>query len=156
MRSNDIWPYRLFKSSFTKEPYIDLERNRNQRAFITRLKIGSHLLNIERGRWTRPVTPVEHRICSYCAQSSSASTSPWFRPTTVSIDDEYHFLMNCSRFNVVRDSAFQDISLPNFANLSKMNQFCTLLCPTEAKTVRIVNNFIKEMFKVREKIDNQP
>ena len=104
------------------------------------------------------MTPVEHRICSYCAQSSSASTSPRSRPTTSSIDDEYHFLMNCSRFNDVRDSAFQDISLilPNFANLSKMNQFCTLLCPTEAKAVKIVNNLIKEMFKLRENIDNQP
>ena len=155
---NKLRTYRLFKSSFTKEPYIDLVRNRNQRAFLTRLRVGSHLLNIERGRWTRPVTPVEHRICSYCAPSSSASTSPRSRPTTSSIDDEYHFLMNCSRFKDVRDSGFQDISLilPNFANLSTMNQFRTLLCPTKAKAVKIVNNLIKEMFKLREKIDNQP
>ena len=116
---NKLRTYRLFKSSFTREPYTDLVRNRNQRAFITRLRIGSHTLNIERGRWTRPVTPVEHRVCSYCTQSSSRPLSPRSRPTTTCIDDEYHFLMSCSRFNNVRDIAFQDISLifPNFANL---------------------------------------
>ena len=130
---NKLRTYRVFKSSFTREPYIDLVKNRNQRTAIARLRIGSHRLNIERGRWTRPVTPVEHRLCSYCAPTSSAPCSPGSRsPPTSSIDDEYHFLMKCSRFNSLREIAFEDISfyLPSFSNFSQKQQFCTLLCPT--------------------------
>ena len=156
---NKLRTYRVFKASFTREPYIDLVKNRNQRTAIARLRTGSHLLNIEKGRWTRPVTPVEHRICSYCAPISTASCSPGSRsPPTSTIDDEYHFLMNCSRFKNIRDIALEDISLhlPTFSNLSKRQQFCTLLCPTQATVIKIVNRLIRDMFQSREKIDNQP
>ena len=138
--NNKLRTYRLFKSSFTREPNIDLVRNRNQRAAITRLRTGSHFLNIERGRWTRLVTPVELRTCSYCAPTSTASSSPGsMPPLTTPIDDEYHFLMNCSKFKNLRDIAFEDISLhlPVFLNLSKSQQFCTLLCQTHATLTKI-------------------
>ena len=47
--------YRTFKSSFTREPYVDLIRNRNPKSFISRLRTGSHHLIIERGRWTKEI-----------------------------------------------------------------------------------------------------
>ena len=47
---NKLRTYRMFKGSFSKEPYIDLVRNRNQRSFLSRLRTGSHHLNIEMGR----------------------------------------------------------------------------------------------------------
>ena len=156
---NKLRTYRTFKASFTREPYIDLVKNRNQRTAITRLRTGSHLLNIETGRWTRPVTPVEHRTCPYCAPTSTATSSPGPRPPpTPAIDDEYHFLINCSRFKNVRAIAFEDISLqlPFFSNLPKTQQFRTLLCPTKATVTKIVNRLIRDMFQLREKIDNNP
>ena len=72
---NKLRTYMLFKGSFTKEPYIDLVRNRNQRSFLSRLRTGSHHLNIEKGRWTRPVTPIEERTCQYCTPASSSPGS---------------------------------------------------------------------------------
>ena len=146
---NKLRTYRVFKSSFTREPYLDLVRNRNQRSFITRLRTGSHHLHIETGRWTRPVTPVDQRTCSVCTPVSSGPGSQ------THIDDEYHFLMSCPKFKNVREIAFQDVSLvsPEFANLSEKQQFCALLCPTQPKIAKITNQLVKQMFELREKIN---
>ena len=155
---NKLRTYRLFKSSFTREPYVDLVRNRNQRSFLSRLRTGSHHLNIEKGRWTRPVTPVDQRTCQYCTPPSSARSSPCSGQspsTSALIDNEEHFLMSCSRFSSVRRSAFEEISFifPHFLNLSVNRQFCTLLCPTDPKIAKITNRLIKQMFNDRERMD---
>ena len=155
---NKLRTYRVFKSSFTREPYLDLVRNRNQRSFLTRLRTGSHHLHIETGRWTRPVTPVDQRTCSFCTPASSGPCSPspgsQSPPTTpTSIDDEFHFLMICPKLKNVREIALQDVALvsPGFTNLSEKQQFCALLCPTQPKIAKITNQLIKQMFELREK-----
>lgn len=44
---------------------------------MTRLRVSSHRLNIEAGRWSRPqITPREERKCLICNK----------------LEDEYHFL----------------------------------------------------------------
>ena len=104
---NKLCNYRMFKSSFTREPYIDLVRNRNQKSFLSRLRTGSHHLNIEKGRWTRPVTPVEQRTCQYCTPPSTVPSSPGSGQSpsaSAAIDNEQHFLMSCSRFSDMRKS----------------------------------------------------
>ena len=63
---NKLRTYKNLKASFTREPYLDLIRNRNQQSFLSRLRVSSHNLAIERGRYTRPVTPIEQRFCTYC------------------------------------------------------------------------------------------
>jgi len=155
---NKLRTYRMFKASFTREPYIDLVRNRNQKSFLSRLRTGSHHLNIEKGRWTRPVTPLDQRTCQYCTPASSAPSLPWSGQSpsaSTAIDNEQHFLMSCSRFSDVRKSAFEEINFisPQFLSLSENQQFYTLLCPTEAKIAKITNRLIKHMFLDRGKID---
>ena len=154
---NKLRTYRRFKASFTREPYIDLVRNRNQKSFLSRLRTGSHHLNIEKGRWTRPVTPVEQRTCQYCTPSTvrSSPRSGQSPSASAAIDNEQHFLMSCSRFSDMRKSAFEEINFisPQFLSLSENQQFYTLLCPTEAKTAKITNRLIKQMFLDRGKID---
>ena len=155
---NKLRTNRRFKASFTREPYIDLVRNRNQKSFLSRLRTGSHHLNIEKGRWTRPVTPVEQRTCQYCTPHSTAPSLPGSGHCTsasAAIDNEQHFLMSCSRFSDVRKSAFDEINFisPQFLSLSENQQFCTLLCPTEAKIAKITSRLIKQMFLDRGKID---
>ena len=105
------------------------------------------------------MTPVELRICSYCTPTNPVPCSPGYEPPpTPCVDNEYHFLMACPRFNEVRTTAFEDIALnlANFKSLSQKQKFSTLLCPTQAITAKIVNRLIREMFQLREKIDNQP
>ena len=54
---------------------------------LTRLRVSSHRLNIECGRWTRPnIIPVNERKCQNCNV----------------LEDEYHFVLECSLYNELR------------------------------------------------------
>ena len=145
--------YSVFKGSFSTEPYLELVRNRNQRAFLTRLRVGSHNLAIELGRRTRPPTPVDQRVCTYC---TSSPTSAGCTPPTPPVDTEFHFLVKCERFSIKRNWLFDEISSlnPKFSSLSDEQKFNSLLCPILAQSAKLVNRFIESMFNERKKIDN--
>ena len=58
--------YRHIKVSFRTEPYICLVKDKRYRHAISRLKCSSHMLHIEKGRYTRPKTPLNERLCYSC------------------------------------------------------------------------------------------
>ena len=150
---NKLRTYKSFKGSFTREPYLNLVRNRNQRSFLSRLRVSSHNLRIELGRHTRPVTPVQQRTCQYCClglQQPGNLTPPLSPP-----DTEFHFLVQCPLFSAERNCLFGKINSTNqyFSALSLEEKFKTLLCPTTAKAAKLVNKLIKIMFEGRKKID---
>ena len=128
---NKLRTYRTFKGSFTREPYIDLIRNRNQKSSLSRFRTGSHFLGVKRGRWTRPVTPIEQRTCQYCSPPSTSTSSPSSPPSTSTpsppgpVDDEYHFIMKCVRFEAERNLAFEEMSalVPTFTNMPDQQKF---------------------------------
>ena len=160
---NKLRTYKTFKASFTREPYLDMVRNRNQRTSLTRLRVSSHNLAIERGRQTRPVTPITQRICQYCNPSLATlpPTRPpcWTTPTTWStspplslpsspsrepqIDTEFHFI-RCPRCNIERNCLLGKISslIQSFKNLTDNDKLLTLLCPTSPQTAKLVNKLI--------------
>ena len=152
---NKLRTYKTFKSSFTREPYLELVRNRNQRCFLSRLRVSSHNLQIELGRHTRPVTPIEQRYCKFCLPQAAptrppetSSPTPPSRPTAEpAVDTEFHFLIQCPLFNSQRNRLFDKLSEvnPSFANLSLADKFKVMLCPRTAFTN------IKDMFATREK-----
>ena len=157
---NKLRTYNTFKASFTIEPYIELVRNRNQRAFLARLRVGSHNLAIELGRRTRPITPLAQRVCSHCAPPPTPLSRSPQRPSTsysqqASIDTEFHFLMKCPKFTVKRNDFFDRISSidPKFTLLTAEQKFLTLLCPVTAQNAKLVNRFIENMFLARNKIE---
>ena len=157
---NKLRTYNTFKASFTTEPYIELVRNRNQRAFLTRLRVGSHNLAVELGRRTRPITPLSQRVCTHCAPppTSLGRTPPRLstsRSEQASIDTEFHFLMKCPKFTVKRDDFFDEISYlhPKFTSLTAEQKFSTLLCPVTAQSTKLINRFIETMFVARNKIE---
>ena len=161
---NKLRTYKTFKSSFTREPYLDLVRNRNQRCFLSRLRVSSHKLNIELGRHTRPITPSDQRYCKYCWSvpqphhtplATAPPQTPSARTAYPAIDDEFHFLIRCPVFSSDRNCVFTRLSqiTPNFPNLSDADKFKTLLCPTTAFSTKLVHRFIKQMFATRDKYD---
>ena len=85
--TNKLRLYKTFKGSFHSEPYINLVQNRNQRSSLSRLRISAHHLGIEVGRWSG--IPANRRYCNYCQYSGTS---------TVSVDDEIHFLSDCPTF----------------------------------------------------------
>ena len=79
---NKLRTYRLFKHVFELEPYLSNVRTTALPVALTRLRIGSHSLAIEVGRYHRPSPlPVEERLCSCCQ----------------TIEDELHFFMHMSQ-----------------------------------------------------------
>ena len=68
--------YKQFKGSFKIEPYIVEILNKNQRQWLSRYRTSAHNLQIELGRYTRPVTPILERKCKYCKNYLLPSSVP--------------------------------------------------------------------------------
>ena len=87
--------YALFKSSFAIENYVLNQRKAKRRQF-TKLRISSHHLDVETGRYTRPITPRHLRICKNCNLEE--------------IGDEFHFLLKCPKSQQQRQELFYELS----------------------------------------------
>ena len=137
---NKLRFYSTLKSSFSREPYLDLAQSRSQRSFMSRLRCSAHHLEIEKMRYTSPPTPIDMRLCQFCCSGQ--------------IGDEEHFLLNCSVFNIKRACFIWKMSsiLPNFKDMSNSNQLKTMLCPTSSGATKIINKFIRIMFLARDYI----
>ena len=58
---NKLRFYKQIKGLFGLEPYIQNVHNRSKRTWLTRFRVS----DVESGRYTRPVTPLENRTCQY-------------------------------------------------------------------------------------------
>ena len=98
--------YRHIKVSFRTEPYICLVKDKRYRHAISRLRCSSHMLHIEKGRHTRPKTPLNERLCYSCH----------------CIEDELHLVTTCSINVVERKILFSKVAdkYPGFDNLYMM------------------------------------
>ena len=68
--------YFSFKDHFETEQYLSVIKIFDKRRCLTKFRISSHKLKIETGRFTRPLTPLEQRVCDHCLMT---------------IEDEFHF-----------------------------------------------------------------
>ena len=79
--------YRGIKLAFKTEPYLYLVENRRFRHAISQLRASSHTLQDKRGRYTKPKTPVNERICIVCQ----------------CLEDDLHFVTACCVNQYERD-----------------------------------------------------
>ena len=70
------------------ENYI-IQNSLHRRHCFTKLRISSHLLAIETGRYTKPLTPVEDTVCHLCQSNS--------------VEDAYHLLITCAFYSKERE-----------------------------------------------------
>ena len=82
------------------EPYLFFNIPKFRYA-ISRLRLSSHHLEIETGRYTRPLTPAHQRFCAACP---------------VKVGDEIHFLTECVSHSKNCNILFDEITkeIPNF------------------------------------------
>ena len=92
--------YRLFKCKFSMEPYLLMITDFKIRRQLCRFRLSNHKLHIEKGRHTKPKTPVESRLCTLCK--------------TDQIEDEFHFLCVCSKYDDLREEFFKRITSLGF------------------------------------------
>ena len=138
---NKLRFYSTLKSSFSREPYLDLVQSRNQRSFLTRLRCSAHHLEIEKLRYSTPPIPASMRLCKFCNSGQ--------------IGDEEHFLLNCDLFSIKRACFFGKMTsiMPNFMNMSSSDKLKTMLCPTSTAATKIINKFMRIMFLARDSIE---
>ena len=69
--------------------YVDILKNKNERAMLSKLRISAPKLAIEGGRYLN--IPKHERICAACNSGE--------------VEDGEHFLLKCSLYNAVKASS---------------------------------------------------
>ena len=88
--------YALVKEYFCVEPYILHTRGSHLITAMARYRMSSHDLNMERGRFNNPITPINQRRCTRCELNE--------------IDDEIHLLLHCSAMDNEREILFNSVA----------------------------------------------
>ena len=81
--------YNSVKTEFQPDNYLHSIANHHHRASVTRLRISSHNLYIERGRYERPLVPRDKRHCLFCVYQFG-------------LKSEMHVLQICPLYNWCR------------------------------------------------------
>ena len=134
--------------------------NRNQRSWLSRLRISSHNLAIERGRYSN--VPVADRVCVYCVpgqQHQLHGAAGQQHGDTAGVreqDSEVHFLARCSRFTLKRACFVKRLEcfVPSLSKMTEIDFVKTILCPVKPQTAKICDKYIGLMFKARDEIDS--
>ena len=79
--------------NFSPPAYLDLTRKNPFRKTLVKLRISSHKLRIETGRYDN--IPRDERLCNLCNCNR--------------IEDETHFLLDCPSFSSIREMFFSKL-----------------------------------------------
>lgn len=115
--------YNKTKTKFGQEEYLSIIKNPSHSASITRFRISSHNLFIERGRYEKPLIPRDERWCVHCFMISGTKT----------VEDELHAILHCPLYNFIRnkilplDSRSPQNIFEMLSNLNNTNKKATLL-----------------------------
>ena len=134
--------YKMFKSEFKFEPYLELLKDPKYRIAVSKLRASSHMLEIERGRHTRPITPVENRRCPKCNV----------------IENEIHFVLECTINQNERLELFDKIrSIDScYIDLPPENKFVYLMNSENVRIMKWFAKFVYSSFDKRSKFHNSP
>ena len=98
--NSSLRSYKLFKNSFSFEPYllcVNIDKHRNA---LSRFRCSSHFLEIEKARHQAKIPPIWNRLCPHCKYA---------------VDDELHLLLFCKQNKPLRNNFLSSIEhhLPN-------------------------------------------
>ena len=102
----------------------------NHRRSITRLRISAHRLKIETGRYIK--LDRSERLCDKCSACA--------------VEDEQHFLIECSNFNEYRNNLFQTVNFnnKNFSKLDNFQKIFWLLTNEDSDILHIMGLYLHE------------
>ena len=104
--------YSLIKTEFATESYVYNLYPRSQRSLMAQFRIGVLPLRVETGRYTR--LALEDRTCQLCNSQN--------------IEDEIHFLCECSCYDTLRESLYGTVNLTGeFTHMDRVNKFKFLM-----------------------------
>ena len=127
----------MFKSEFKFEPYLELVKDTKYRIAVSKFRASSHMLEIERGQHTRPITPVENR-CPRCNV----------------IENELHFVLECTINKKEMLELFDKIrSIDSYyIDLPPENKFVYIMNTENVRIMKWFAQFVYSSFDTRSKI----
>lgn len=135
--SNVLSFYKYFKVSLDYENYLNCSKYRKFRNVITQLRLSSHPLRIETGRYGQNRMDRNERKCQICNSND--------------IEDEYHFVLICP---IYMDLRLKYISR-YYRNHPSVYKFIQLLNTDKPKDINNLSYYVYHAFKVRNgKIQN--
>ena len=87
-RSEVLTLYKEIKVLICYEPYLYICHTRSYRKALTQLRLSSHSLRIQTGRYGRNREERRERLCNVCNSGE--------------IEDEFHFILKCKRYLIIR------------------------------------------------------
>lgn len=114
---------------FCPEKYLEVVNIQTHRYALSRLRMSSHRLAIETGRWHRPPLPNIQRHCNICNE----------------LEDEYHFTLQCVRYAELRQ-----LFIPKFYRTRpSMEKFTLLMQDKRVWVLKKLANYVYKAFKKR-------
>ena len=129
--------YQLIKVNIVFEKYRVSVKNYRHRNALSRLRMSSHPLMIEKGRHSKPPLPRDDRKCPFCKDL---------------IEDECHFIMSCPLYSDYRPDLFTIVrrSAPKFNEIpSDLQKFIFLLTNENDEVLSKLAAYTYKSFKKR-------
>ena len=123
--------YKVIKLQFDYAPYLDLIRSKFLRIQLTKLRLSSHLLRIESGRYERNRLDRSLRTCQIC--------------NTGDIEDEYHFILIRNQYLDLRVKYIKRF----YYKKPSMYKLISLLQSSNHRTLFNLSLFLKDAFHRR-------
>ena len=124
--------YRSF-ATFQFQPYLDKVNVFKYLQAYSKLRMSSHRLEVEAGRWVRQNrVPIHERKCSFCNI----------------LEDEYHFVIQCAAYSELREkyiskyfwkrpNMFKFVELINSSNINYIRKMCIFYISCVYTTYRV-------------------
>jgi hypothetical protein len=136
---NKLRSYRTYKNIFKQEDYLVECKNMQCLKYLARLRLSSHKLSIETGRYVSVKDRVkpENRICIHC--------------NLAKCEDEFHFLIECPRYEVMRTEFFSQVEQQQlfFHSYSPEIKFTWLMASEESFIINSLSSFVFRCFMKR-------
>ena len=120
-------------SNFKLQPYLEVLNSSKLITAMARIRVSSHRLMIETGRWNKPVAiPLNERRCQTCNV----------------LEDEFHFILECRKFENIRRKYIES----NFWCRPNMVKFVNLMSSERPETVKCLSLYVYYALKKRNEL----
>ena len=128
----------FFRNYFNYQrcPYVDILMNKSERSYISKIRLSSHNLAIEKGRHLS--IPIDQRKCNVCNSGA--------------IESEEHFIFNCTKYADIRKSFETSINnhfLSKEYNSNKSRFLKSCFYSKSLKVLKLTSSFFSQCFALR-------
>ena len=131
--SSKLSTYSLFKHNFDMEPYLHKIIIEKYKVSLTKFRLSSHDLRIEKGRYDG--TNRENRKCLNCNMGV--------------IEKEYHFLLICPKFYNIRQKFIKEY----YCRWPTVQKFEKLMSSNNPETLLNLSKYLFNAFRERERAE---